>query len=126
VDGFLEEDATNKILIFSQFTSYIEFCSIFLRRRGVTHLCYVGSMKQPEREEVVKAFNAPSQHPKAPRVLLISLKCGGGERSAMLGVSGPDSVAVGLNLTAACKCVMMDLAWNCATGRTSRDRWKVF
>ena len=74
----MEEDPTNKVIVFSQFTSYIDLCSIFLRRKGIPHLSYVGSMKQPERETVIKAFSSPFQEANSPRVMLISLKCGGG------------------------------------------------
>ena len=76
---YLGEDPTSKIIIFSLFVQYIELCSIFLRRKGVQHVTYVGSMKQTEREEAVKEFTNAKIKEDSPRVMIISLKCGGGE-----------------------------------------------
>lgn len=113
MDRFIEEDPTHKVIVFGQFTSYIDLCSIFLRRKGVPHLSYVGSMKQPEREDVIKAFNAPIKNASSLRVMLISPKCVGG---MFIYTQHRLISAVGLNLTAACKCIMLDLAWHRATG----------
>jgi SNF2 family DNA or RNA helicase len=115
LQGYLAEDGT-KIIVFSQFVSYLDLCSIYLRRLGIEYRPYTGAMRQVEREDIVREFTGPTANANSPRVLLISLKCGG----------------VGLNLTAASKVniaftdkdsqrlilqvISLDLAWNAATG----------
>ncbi|WVQ78126.1 hypothetical protein IAT38_000207 [Cryptococcus sp. DSM 104549] len=106
IDGINDEDPSQKIIVFSQFVQYIELCSMFLNRRGVKHVRYVGSMKQDEREETIKVFNRPADEPNSPKVILMSLKCGG----------------VGLNLCVANHVICLDLAWNAATENQAVDR----
>jgi SNF2 family DNA or RNA helicase len=84
---YLDEDPGSKIIIFSQFVQYIELCSIFLRRKGVQHVTYVGSMKQHEREAAVQEFTNAKITEDSPRVMIISLKCGGGEINPTLSLS---------------------------------------
>lgn len=99
LDQYLEEDPHTKIIVFSQFTSYIDLCQLYMRHCGVNSLSYVGSMKPFERDATIAAFNRPAEE-GSPRIMFISLKCGG----------------VGLNLTVASKVISLDLAWNAATG----------
>ncbi|WRT66925.1 uncharacterized protein IL334_003890 [Kwoniella shivajii] len=107
IDQVNEKDASDKIIIFSQFVEYIELCSLYLNRRGVKHVRYIGAMKQDEREKVLKEFNISTKlEPDSPKVILMSLKCGG----------------VGLNLCAANHVVCLDLAWNAATENQAVDR----
>jgi DNA repair protein RAD5 len=64
-------------------------------------------MSQKVRAQVIRAFNAENaSDPKAPRVLLLSLRAGG----------------VGLNLTAASRCYMMDPWWSFAVEAQAIDR----
>ncbi|WVR05014.1 hypothetical protein IAU60_002026 [Kwoniella sp. DSM 27419] len=106
IDRIHEQDANQKIIVFSQFVEYIDLCALFLQRHGVKHVCYVGSMKQDEREETLRAFNTPADEEDSPKVILMSLKCGG----------------VGLNLCVANHVICLDLAWNAATENQAVDR----
>ncbi|WVO21837.1 uncharacterized protein IAS62_003157 [Cryptococcus decagattii] len=106
IDAIVEQDPSQKIIVFSQFVEYIDLCSIFLRRRNIPHAKYVGSMKQDEREDTIKSFNCSVEEDKSPRCLLMSLKCGG----------------VGLNLCIANHVICLDLAWNAATENQAVDR----
>jgi hypothetical protein len=120
LQGYIAEEGI-KVIVFSQFVSYLDLCGIYLRRLGVKFADYRGSMKQDAREAVIKEFTSAVVDDESPRVLLISLKCGG----------------VGLNLTSASKVsesgslaccpadanhivqvISLDLAWNAATGET--------
>jgi SNF2 family DNA or RNA helicase len=83
VKEFLGEEKGSKIIIFSQFVQYINLCSLFLGRQGVKHVNYVGAMKQDEREEAVRVFTSAIHDEDSPRVMIISLKCGGGESAAI-------------------------------------------
>ncbi|KAK8869977.1 hypothetical protein IAR55_000547 [Kwoniella newhampshirensis] len=106
IDAINEEDSSQKIIVFSQFVQYIDLCGLYLGRRGVNYVSYVGSMKQEEREETIQKFNRPAEEEGSPRVILMSLKCGG----------------VGLNLCAANHVICLDLAWNAATENQAVDR----
>ncbi|KAK4687537.1 hypothetical protein P7C73_g2588, partial [Tremellales sp. Uapishka_1] len=105
IDQFYTEDPTQKVLVFSQFTSYISLLGLYLGRKGIPHVSYVGSMNQSARTEAVQQFGN-EQNRNGPRIMLISLKCGG----------------TGLNLTRANKVINCDLAWNFATECQAYDR----
>lgn len=66
-----------------------------LEREDMSCLTFDGRMTRIQRDETIKAFKAPG----GPRILIISLKCGG----------------VGLNLVNANRVICLDLAWNAAT-----------
>ncbi|WWD15746.1 hypothetical protein CI109_100168 [Kwoniella shandongensis] len=106
IDAINEEDPSQKVIVFSQFVQYIDLCGMYLGRRGVNYVSYVGSMKQDEREETIRKFNRPAGEEGSPKVILMSLKCGG----------------VGLNLCAANHVICLDLAWNAATENQAVDR----
>ncbi|WWC61348.1 uncharacterized protein I303_103929 [Kwoniella dejecticola CBS 10117] len=107
IDEINTSGPNDKIIVFSQFVQFIELCSLFLTRKNVNHVRYIGSMKQDEREQVLQEFGKKLEdHPKSPKVILMSLKCGG----------------VGLNLCAANHVICMDLAWNAATENQAVDR----
>ncbi|WVW83354.1 hypothetical protein I302_105373 [Kwoniella bestiolae CBS 10118] len=107
IDEINKKDPTDKIIVFSQFVQFIELCSLYLTRKGINHVRYIGSMKQDEREKVLKDFGESlKDKPNSPKVILMSLKCGG----------------VGLNLCAANHVICMDLAWNAATENQAVDR----
>ena len=63
-------------------------------------------MSQKVRASVLRSFSAENSDPSAPRVLLLSLRAGG----------------VGLNLTAANRCYMMDPWWSFAVEAQAIDR----
>jgi DNA repair protein RAD5 len=88
-----------KSVVFSQFTAFLDLIAPQLKRHGFEHLRFDGTMSQKVRSQVLRAFNAENAHdPKAPRVLLLSLRAGG----------------VGLNLTAASRCYVADPWWSFA------------
>jgi superfamily II DNA or RNA helicase len=89
----------HRALVFSQFTSFLERVRDRLDAAGIDH-CYLdGSTRR--RQEVLERFRA-GQDP----VFLISLKAGG----------------VGLNLTEADYCFLLDPWWNPATEAQAIDR----
>ena len=97
-------DAGRKMLIFSQFTSYLDLIAERLRANGVAYDVITGATPKQRRLELVDQFNRD----ETP-VFLISLKAGN----------------TGLNLTGACVVIHADPWWNAAaqnqaTGRAHR------
>lgn len=89
----------HRALVFSQFTSFLSLVRDRLDREGIDHVYLDGATRN--REAVVGAFKDGS----AP-VFVISLKAGG----------------VGLNLTEADYCFLLDPWWNPATEAQAIDR----
>ena len=73
----------DKIVVVSQFTSFLSIIQALLRDQGFSYVRLDGSMNHADRAEVVKVFQSKGEN--SPKVLLLSLKAGG----------------VGLNLTSA-------------------------
>ena len=94
-------DAGEKMLIFSQFTSYLSILAARLEQRGVAFYTITGETSSARRLELVNAFNADDTP-----VFLISLKAGG----------------TGLNLTGATVVVHADPWWNAAAQNQATDR----
>ena len=92
LDKLAVEKPKEKILIFSQFTSFLDFLEVPLRRRGVGYQRYDGSMSTKDREEAVKDFKT---NPRV-QIILISLKAGN----------------AGLNLNCASQVIILDPFWN--------------
>ena len=91
----------NNILIFSQFTSYLEEIKANLSSAGYSY-CYLdGSTSLNERQRALNDFQE-GKH----KIFLISLKAGG----------------VGLNLTAANYVILTDPWWNPAIENQAMDR----
>mmetsp|Transcript_33406 Transcript_33406/g.73002 ORF Transcript_33406/g.73002 Transcript_33406/m.73002 type:complete len:167 (+) Transcript_33406:88-588(+) len=82
----------HKVVIFSQFTSFLSLMAQALTRVGVGFARLDGSMRAQDRRVAVDRFGASD----GPRVLLCSLKAGG----------------VGLNLVQADHVVLADPWWN--------------
>ena len=93
----------DKIVVVSQFTSFLSIIQPYMHENEFRYVRLDGSMSQPDRADVVKAFQ--SQGKKSPTVLLLSLRAGG----------------VGLNLTAANHLLLLDPAWNPAAEWQVRD-----
>ncbi|CAK7220481.1 hypothetical protein SEUCBS140593_004248 [Sporothrix eucalyptigena] len=92
----------HKFIVFSQFTSMLELVSPFLDHAGLGHVRYEGSMRNDAREASLNSLrNDPSV-----RVLLCSLKCG----------------ALGLNLTAATRVIILEPFWNPFVEEQAIDR----
>lgn len=94
-------DEGHRVIVFSQFTSFLQRISDELTSRGAAHLYLDGSVRMSERADLVTAF----QEGRAP-VFLISLKAGG----------------AGLTLTAADYVFIMDPWWNPAAEAQAVDR----
>ncbi|CCK72941.1 translocase ULS1 KNAG_0M00880 [Huiozyma naganishii CBS 8797] len=97
------ESSTEKILVFSQFTSFFELFEYFLREQlGVRYLKYVGSMRADQRSEVISKFYREAE----TRILLISMKAGNS----------------GLTLTCANHVIIVDPFWNPYVEEQAQDR----
>lgn len=94
-------DAGEKVLVFSQFTSYLAQIAAELDARGIAHYQIDGSTPSARRLELVDAFNED----ETP-VFLVSLKAGG----------------TGLNLTGATVVIHADPWWNVAAQNQATDR----
>ncbi|MEE0845203.1 MAG: DEAD/DEAH box helicase [Eggerthellaceae bacterium] len=90
-----------KVLVFSQFTSFLARIGERLAGLGVRHYVITGATPKKKRLELVNAFNAD-----ATPAFLISLKAGG----------------TGLNLTGASVVIHADPWWNAAAQNQATDR----
>lgn len=100
----LEElfDEGHSVLVFSQFTSFLDIVEAELVGRGLRHQRLDGSTPVPERKKLVTAF----QKGEEPSAFLLSLKAGG----------------KGLNLTRATYVFHLDPWWNPAVENQASDR----
>lgn len=90
-----------KVLIFSQFTSYLDILKAALEDRSIDFYEIVGSTRKQDRIDLVNRFNSD----KTP-VFLVSLKAGG----------------TGLNLVGAQVVIHADPWWNAAATNQATDR----
>jgi non-specific serine/threonine protein kinase len=95
-------DEGHSVLVFSQFTGYLDLIEKGLREQGFSCLRLDGSTPVPQRKKLVQSF----QNSTEPTVFLISLKAGG----------------KGLNLTRATYVYHMDPWWNPAVENQASDR----
>ncbi len=91
----------NRILLFSQFTSYLSQVKLMLDREGLRYLYMDGQTSLEERKELVAKF----QGGESP-IFISSLKAGG----------------LGLNLTAANYVILLDPWWNPSIEEQAMDR----
>ncbi|KAI0290312.1 SNF2 family N-terminal domain-containing protein [Russula brevipes] len=98
----IANDAGDKAIVYSQWTSMLDLLETLLARHGIQRLRYDGKMRTEARDAVLVAFRKAG----GPKVILISTKCGG----------------VGLNLTTANRVINMDLSWNFAAESQAYDR----
>ncbi|CAN3361744.1 DNA repair protein Rad5p [Diutina catenulata] len=102
-----EQSPGEKVIVFSQFSSYLDIIDSELKVHGDKDLKvfkFDGRLQLADREAVLNKFNAPST--QGVIVLLLSLKAGG----------------VGLNLTSASKAFMMDPWWSPSIEDQAIDR----
>ncbi|OAA68681.1 SNF2-related protein [Niveomyces insectorum RCEF 264] len=97
-----EEAPVHKFIVFSQFTSMLDLLAPFVERAGWAPVRYDGRMRNDAREASLHRL----RHDPATRVLLCSLKCG----------------ALGLNLTAATRVVLVEPFWNPFVEEQAIDR----
>lgn len=95
------QDAGRKMLIFSQFTSFLDLIAQRLGGIGVEYDLITGSTPKKRRLDLVAQFNKD-----LTPVFLISLKAGN----------------TGLNLTGACVVIQADPWWNAAAQEQANDR----
>ncbi len=95
-------DEGHSVLVFSQFTSYLDIVEAGLKRHHFSSLRLDGSTPTQQRKKLVQTF----QNSEAPLVFLISLKAGG----------------KGLNLTRATYVYHLDPWWNPAVENQASDR----
>ena len=98
----LAGDTTEKILIFSQFTSLLDVMEVPMEQEGFAYKRYDGSMNANARNEAILEF---TEQPDV-RIMLISLKAGN----------------AGLNLNAASQVIMLDPFWNPYVEEQAIDR----
>ncbi|KAF3186851.1 hypothetical protein TWF225_004474 [Orbilia oligospora] len=92
----------NKTIVFSAFTSMLDMIEPFLKHRSIRYVRYDGKMKNDERERSLETL----RNSESCQVLLCSLKCG----------------ALGLNLTAANRVVILEPFWNPFVEEQAIDR----
>ena len=97
----LESTSSNRVLIFSQFTSFLSQIGNMMKEAGMDYLYLDGQTPMDERQRLVDDF----QNGQSP-FFLISLKAGG----------------LGLNLTAANYVILMDPWWNPSIEDQATDR----
>ncbi|KAI0483565.1 hypothetical protein F4859DRAFT_403267 [Xylaria cf. heliscus] len=97
-----EEVQEHKFIVFSQFTSMLDLVEPFLRKEGLKYVRYDGGMKNDAREASLHSL----RNDKNTRILLCSLRCG----------------ALGLNLTAASRVVILEPFWNPFVEEQAIDR----
>lgn len=102
IDEILNNDETNKILIFSQFTTVLDYISKQLINKNIKFEILTGSNNVKERQDKIKNYTENSEI----KIFLISLKAGG----------------VGLNITAANNVIHYDPWWNVAVENQATDR----
>ena len=91
-----------KIIVFSQFTRFLDLLEPTLRRRGIDLVRYDGSMRRDQREATLERL----RRDQGTRVVLMSFKAG----------------STGLNLTCCNHVVLMDLWWNPQIEEQAFDR----
>ena len=91
----------NRVLVFSQFTSFLSLAVDTLKKMGVEHFYLDGSTPIKKREQMVRDFQNGDK-----QVFVVSLKAGG----------------LGLNLTGANYVIHLDPWWNPAIEQQATDR----
>jgi SNF2 family DNA or RNA helicase len=91
----------NKVLVFSQFTSFLQLAKEQLDKAGIKYLYFDGSTTIAKREKIIEQFRSGEV-----QLFLISLKAGG----------------LGLNLTEANYVIHLDPWWNPAIEQQATDR----
>lgn len=92
----------HKFIVFSQFTSMLDIVERFFKKDGIRYTRYDGGMKNDAREASLDSL----RNDPRTRVLLCSLRCG----------------ALGLNLTAASRVVILEPFWNPFVEEQAIDR----
>lgn len=103
ISNVTKNSVSEKILIFSQFTTFFDLLEQFLARDlQIPYLKYTGNMNSQQRSEIISQFYRESDK----RVLLISMKAGNS----------------GLTLTCANHVIIVDPFWNPFVEEQAQDR----
>ncbi|OZJ06774.1 hypothetical protein BZG36_00421 [Bifiguratus adelaidae] len=95
-------DQTSKSVVFSQWTGFLDIIGHHLKRHNIAYVRLDGKMVRSKREAALRAFATDPDI----KVFLVSLQCG----------------ALGLNLTAANQCFILDPWWNPSIEDQAVDR----
>lgn len=102
VSDIAAKDPTEKILIFSQFTSLLDLLEVPMHERKLRYQRYDGSMSMSDRADAVERFmDSPDE-----KIMLLSLKAGN----------------AGLNLAKASQVILLDPFWNPYVEEQAIDR----
>ena len=104
VKRIVEDDPEDKIVIVSQFTSFLDLIQPRLTNLKLSFTRLDGRIPHLRRADIIRRYQRAEA--RSPKILLLSLKAGG----------------VGLNLTAANHLLLLDPAWNPATEDQCSDR----
>jgi SNF2 family DNA or RNA helicase len=133
LDLMKEFPIEEKILMFTQFASFAELIVQHLNQRdeGDFHaLAFTGALTAKQRVAVLKNFeSAPIEAPLRPRGLtdFVGAAIAAPGPTAMLPrhvvlVATVQTGGVGLNITCASRCIVMDPCWNPATEAQATNR----
>ncbi|OJJ77117.1 hypothetical protein ASPBRDRAFT_112628 [Aspergillus brasiliensis CBS 101740] len=90
---WLAQESPGKIVIFTQFLDFVRILATMCQAEGWPYVLLTGKLSLSVRENNMKTF---SDKDSEVRILIASLKAGG----------------IGLDLSAANKCILVDLWWN--------------
>jgi SNF2 family DNA or RNA helicase len=102
LDQIMKNDPSEKILIFSQFTSLLDLLEVPISDKKMRYQRYDGSMKMSDRADAVDKF----MDDKDEKIMLLSLKAGN----------------AGLNLAKASQVILLDPFWNPFVEEQAVDR----
>ncbi|KAG5500512.1 hypothetical protein JKF63_03606 [Porcisia hertigi] len=105
IDTIRRLPADDKVVVFSSFLVYLRCAEHWLRAAGVSCAIYSGSMTMKQKQTLLELFHNAA-HPASPRVLLATTS----------------SCGVGLNLTCANHCFLMEPSWNPGTEEQALNR----
>lgn len=105
IDTIRSLPVEDKVVVFSTFLTYLRCAQHWLQAAGVSCALYSGSMTMKQRQSLLELFHDAAR-PGSPRVLLATIS----------------SCGVGLNLTCANHCFLMEPSWNPGTEEQALNR----
>ncbi|KPI89470.1 DNA repair protein-like protein [Leptomonas seymouri] len=105
VDTITRLPPADKVVVFSTFLTYLRYAQHWLEGSGIACAIYSGSMTMKQKGLLLERFR-DAAHPDSPRVLLATTS----------------SCGVGLNLTCANHCFLMEPSWNSGTEEQALNR----
>lgn len=105
IDNITHLPQDDKVVVFSSFLTYLRYAQHWLESTGVSCVLYSGSCTMKQKQTLLDRFR-DTTGPNAPRVLLATTS----------------SCGVGLNLTCANHCFLMEPSWNPGTEEQALNR----